>query len=178
MTKKDSKSSKKLDLVNCLMENPTQSISKIAEKINMYRRTVWQKKKELEEDHTIWGYTAVIDESKLDHMLYVAIFKLKPILSKKFPYLVIQRLTTEAPSKMGVRLIDVLFTTGSYTSILKFSAQNQKSAKEYFETLRAVYNDYFLEGPLLFEVDFPLVKGGKLNPELEKLYDFVPKIRD
>ena len=111
-------------------------------------------------------------------MLYVAIFKLKPILSEKFPYLVIQRLTTEAPSKMGVRLIDVLFKTGSYTSILKFSAQNQKSAKEYFETLRAVYNDYFLEGPLLFEVDFPLVKGGKLNPELEKLYDFVPKIRD
>lgn len=168
---------KKLDLLNCLMENPTQSISKIAEKTNMYRRTVWQKKKELEEDHTIWGYTTVIDESKLDHVLYVGIFKLRPIISKKFPDLVIHKLTTEAPSKTGVRLIDFFYTTGmSACAILKFSSQNQKIAKEYFETLRVIYNDYFLDEPLLFEVDFPLAKEGKLNPELEKLYDFIPRI--
>jgi len=175
MTKKDSKSNKKLKLVNCLMENSIQSISKIAEKTNMYRRTVWQKKKELEDDHTIWGYTTVIDESKLDLILYVAIFKIKPISSKKFPDLVIHKLTTEIPSKLGVRLIDVLFTTGTYTCILKFSSQNQKSAKGYFETLRVVFNDYFLDDPLLLEVDFPLVQCGKLNPELHKIYDLVPK---
>jgi len=176
VVKKDSKSSKKLDLLNCLMENPTQSISKIAEKTNMYRRTVWQKKKELEEDHTIWGYTTIIDESKLNFVSFIALFKIKPLLSKKFPDLIINRLTTDAPSKIGVRLIDVLFTTGEYACVIRFSAQDHITAKRYYETLRAIYNDYFLGDPLLFEVDFPLVMGGKLNPEIEKLYDFLPKI--
>ena len=99
-------------------------------------------------------------------------------MSKKFPDLVIHRLTTDAPSKIGVRLIDVLFTTGEYACIIRFSAQDHITAKRYYETIRAIYKDYFLEDPLLLEVDFPLIKGQKLNPELEKLYDFLPKIGD
>lgn len=178
MVKKDLKNSKNLDLLHCLLENPTQSINKIAEKINMYRRTVLRKKKELEDSHVIWGYTAVIDERKLDRALYIAIFKLRPISSKKLPDLVTRRLTTGASSELGVRLVDVLYTTGMYACILKFSAPDHTTATRYFETLRAVYKDYFLEEPLLFEVDFPLVRQGKLNPELEKVYDFVPKIGD
>ncbi len=175
---KDLKNNKILDLLRCLLENPAQSINKIAEKINMYRRTVLHKKKELEDNHVIWGYTAVIDERKLDRALYVAIFKLRPISSKKLPDLVIRRLTTEASSKLGVWLEDVLYTTDMYACILKFSAPNHTTATRYFETLRAVYKDFFLEEPLLFKVDFPLVRQGKMNPELEKLYDFVPKIED
>jgi len=31
---------------------------------------------------------------------------------------------------------------------------------------------------LLCDVNFSLVRMGKMNPELEKLYDFIPKIED
>jgi len=177
MVKKDSKSSKKLDLLNCLIEDAAQSISKIAEKVNMYRRTVWQKKKELEEDHIIWGYTAVIDESKIGRGLYMALFKIKPI-SKAFADLIIKRLTEEKPSKEGVRVIDVLYINGYYDVIIRFSAPDHATARMYYETLRSVYKEYFLEDHLLCDVNFSLVRMGKVNPKLEKLYDFVPKIEN
>ena len=177
MVKIDSKSDKKLDLLNCLMENPTLSISKTAEKINMYRRTVWQKKKELEKDYSIWGYTAVIDEGKIGHVLYIALFRIKPI-SKAFVDLIIKRLTTGAPSKEGVRAIDILYINGYYDVIIRFSAPDHATARRYYETLRSVYSDYFLEDHLLCDVNFSLVRMGKLNPELEKLYDFVPEAEE
>jgi len=177
MTKKDSKSSRKLELLKCLLEDPTRSVGKIAEKINMYRRTIWQKKKELEADHIIWGYTAVIDEGKIGHVLYIALFRIKPI-SKAFVDLTIKRLTTGAASNEGVRVIDVLYINGYYDVIIRFSAPDHTTARRYYETLRSVYSDYFLGESLLCDVNFSMVRMGKLNPELEKLYDFVPKIRD
>lgn len=177
MIEKDLKSSRTLDLVNCLLEDPTRSISKIAEKSNMYRRTVWRKKGELEEDHTIWGYTTVIDESKLGHVLYVALFRIKPILSREFADLIIERLTTRAPSKEGVRVIDILYINGYYDIVIRFSAPDHAIARMYYETLRSTYNEYFLEDPLLCDVNFSLIRTGKVNPELEKLYNFIPKVK-
>ena len=175
MTKRNRESNKKLELLKCLLGDPTRSVSKTAETIGTYQRMVWQKKKELEDDHVIWGYTTVIDESKLDHVLYEALFKIKP-LSIAFADLIIGRLLSEAPMKEGIRLIDVFYTTGDYACIIRFSAPDNAAAKMYYETLRIVYKDHFLEEPLLLEVNFPLVKMGKLNPELKKIYDLVPKV--
>ena len=171
------KNNLKMELLKHLLEDPTRSISKIAEKSNMYRRTVWRKKRELEEDHTIWGYTAVIDESKLGQVLYVALFRIKPILSGEFADLIIERLTTRAPSNEGVRVIDILYINGFYDIVIKFSAPDHAIARMYYETLRSTYNEYFLEDPLLCDVNFSLVRMGKMNPELEKLYDFIPKVK-
>lgn len=176
MVKKDLKSSKKLDLLNCLLENPTQSICKIAEKTNMYRRTVRLKKRELEEDHTIWGYKAVIDESKIGHVLYIAQFRIKAV-SKAFADRIIKRLATGAPSMEGVRVIDVFYMTGCNV-LIKFSAPDHATARKYYETLRIIYKDYLFELPLLSDVNFSLVKDGKVNPEIEKIYDFFPQIDD
>jgi len=134
-------------------------------------------KKELEADHTIWGYTTVIDESKLNHVLYVAQFKTQPI-SKEFADLIIKRLTTEAPSEEGVRIIDILYMNGDYDVIIKFSAPDHVTARKYYENLRNTYKNFFRGDPSLSDVNFPLVKDGKLNPELEKLYDFLPKIKN
>lgn len=171
------KNNLKMELLEHLLEDPTRSISKIAEKSNMYRRTVWRKKRELEEDHTIWGYTTVIDESKLGQVLYVALFRIKPILSREFADLIIERLTTRAPSNEGVRVIDILYINGFYDIVIKFSAPDHATARMYYETLRSIYNEYFLEDPLLCDVNFSLVRMGKVNPELEKLYDFIPKVK-
>ena len=176
MAKKNPKSDKKLELLKCLLEDPTRSVSKTAEMMGTYERMVWQKKKELEADHTIWGYTTIIDESKVHHVLYETLFKIKP-MSKSFVDLIIERLTSEALVKEGVRLIDVFYTTGDYACIVRFSAPDHATAKVYYETLRIVYEDFFLEEPLLLEINFPLVRTSKLNPEIEKLYDFLPKVK-
>ena len=171
------KNNLKRAVLKCLLEDPTRSVNKLAKKFDTYRRRVWRKKKELEDDHVIWGYTAVIDESKIGQVLYIALFRIKPILSKGFVDLVIERLATGAPSKDGVRAIDVLYINGYYDVIVRFSAPDHTTARRYYETLRSVYSDYFLEESSLCDVNFSMVRMGKLNPELEKLYDFVPKVK-
>ncbi|MBE3120838.1 MAG: Lrp/AsnC family transcriptional regulator [Thermoplasmata archaeon] len=174
MVKKDLKSSRKLGVVNCLLEDPTQGMSKIAEKTSMHRRTAWQIQKDLEKDTTIWGYTAVIDEQKIDRAIYVLQFQAKPF-SKDFADLILHRLTLGEPMKAGVRILDIYFMNGPYDVFIKFSAPDHATARRYYETLRSVYKDYFLEAPLVSDVNFSLVQAGKLNPELKKIYDLVPK---
>jgi len=175
LVKKDLESSRKLDLVNCLLEDPTQGMSKIAEKTKMHRRTAWQIQKDLEKDTTIWGYTAIIDEQKINHVLYVLQFRTKH-LTKYFADLIIQRLTTGEPMEQGVRILDIYFMNGPYDVFIKFSAPDHATARNYYETLRSVYKDHFLETPLVSDVNFSLVQAGKLNPELKKIYGLVPKI--
>jgi DNA-binding Lrp family transcriptional regulator len=175
LVKKDLKSRRKLGVVNCLLKDPTQGMSKIAEKTKMHRRTAWQIQKELEKDNTIWGYTTVIDEQKIDNVIYVAQFRIKP-MNKDFVDLVIKRLTMGEPTEEGVRIIDMFYMNGDYDVLIKFSAPDHATARKYHETLRTVYKNHFLETPRVSDVNFLLVQEGKLNPELEKLYDFVPKI--
>jgi len=175
MVKKNLKHNRKMGLLNCLLENPAQGMSKIAEKTVMHRRTAWEIQKNLEKENTIWGYTSVIDEQKINHVIYILQFRTKPF-SKDFADLILQRLTTEIPAKLGVRIIDIYFMHGEYDVFIKFSAPDHKTARNYCENLRSTYKDHFLETPQISDVNFYLALGGKLNPELkQKLYDFVPK---
>lgn len=171
------KSNLKMELLKHLLEDPTRSVNKLAKKLGTYRKRALRRKKELEADHVIWGYTAVVNESKLNHVLYLAQFKIQPI-SKAFVDLIIKRLTTGAPSKEGVRVIDIFYMNGDYDVIIKFSAPDHTTARKYYENLRNTYKDFFRGDPSLSDVNFPLVKDGKVNPELEKLYDFVPEAKE
>lgn len=177
MSKKDLKSNIKLKVLEYLAKDPIITVNKLAKKLGTYRQLVDKEKKELEDDHVIWGYTTIIDGSKLNHVLYIAIFKIRPMLSKEFAELVIRRLLTGSPKKHGVQLIEVLYTHGEYDVIVKFSALDHTTARRYYETIRSVYSDYFLEEPIILDVNFSLVQMGKLNPELKKLYDFIPKVK-
>lgn len=163
MGKKDLKSNIKLKVLECLLKDPVITVNKLAKKLGTYRQMVDKEKKELEDDHVIWGYTAVIDESKIGQVIYIALFRIKPILSKGFVDLVIERLATGAPSKEGVRTIDVLYINGCYDVIVRFSAPDHKTARRHYETLRSVYSDYFLEESLLCDVNFSMVRMGMMS---------------
>jgi len=141
---------------------------------NQYVPTDGKREKELEADHTIWGYTTVIDESKVNHILYVAQFKIKSI-SKAFADLIIERLTTGAPSEEGVRIIDVFYTNGEYDCLIKFSAPDRATARRCYEDLRDTYKEFFRGDPSLSDVNFSIVKDGRLNSEIRKLYDLLLK---
>ena len=162
-----------MDLLKCLIEDPTRSVNEIAEKLNTSRQMIWRKKKELENDKVIWGYTTVIDENKVDRELYLAHFKLRP-LSKKLIDLVIERMRSRKPEEEGVSITEIFYAGANFDCFIKFSAPNTKTARKYYEGLRITYGDYFLENPELYQMDFVVTKMGKLNPELQKFYDFLP----
>jgi DNA-binding Lrp family transcriptional regulator len=51
-----------------LAKNANKSINDIAEKCGFSRQKVWRVIHNLEKNHTIWGYVAVVDQEKLNEI--------------------------------------------------------------------------------------------------------------
>jgi DNA-binding Lrp family transcriptional regulator len=159
-------------VLQALLEDPTRSMREIAKELKSYRQRIWRIKRKLEEEHVIWGYTAIIDENKLNHMSYVMLLKMKP-MNKELADLALKRLLRNAQQKQNIRLINFCIVNGEYDWILRFSAPDTATAKRYYDTIRLLYNEYLLEKPVMVDVDFCLVAEGKRNPEIKRLRDFV-----
>jgi DNA-binding Lrp family transcriptional regulator len=163
----------KKNILEQLYKDPTRSDREIAKKIDSYRQKVWRERKKLERKKIIWGYTAVVDESKLNHVVYLILFNAKP-MSRKLADLIIERITKDEAQQQKVRLINVLYLNGGFDWLIMFSAPDHATARRYYDSLRVVYARYMLEKPVLVDVNFLLVREGKTNPEIEKLEDYVP----
>jgi hypothetical protein len=84
-----------------------------------------------------------------------------------------RRIKANEPGKKGIRLIDLFQVNGEYDWILRFSARDHTTARNYYDTLRAVYADYLLEKPVMINVNFILVAEGKPNPEIDDIFNLV-----
>lgn len=163
------------DVLEALLENPTRSAREVAKKLGSYRQKIWRKKKKLEEDHVVWGYTAIVDEVTMKRVLYIVLLKLKP-MSRELADVIIERLTTRKPQRENVRLITSLYLNGEYDWLVMFSAPNHAMARRYYDSLRLTYAEHLIEKPVIVDVNFTVVREGKLNPKIEELRDFVPML--
>lgn len=161
------------DILEQLYEDPTRSDREIAGEIDSYRQKVWRDRKKLEKENVIWGYTAVVDETKLNHVIYLILFNTKP-MSQELADLFARRVSKGEPQQQKVRIINILYLNGGYDWLVMFSAPDHTTARRYYDSLRVIYAKHMLEKPVLVDVNFLLVREGKINPELEKLEDFVP----
>ncbi|MFO7618630.1 MAG: Lrp/AsnC family transcriptional regulator [Thermoplasmata archaeon] len=175
MQENEAKGKKSLDerILNALMENPTRSDMEIARDLGTYRQKVWRKKKQLEEDNIIWGYTAVLDEKRLGHVSYMVLMKTKP-MTEGLVNTLLQRITREEPRKQDVRLTNFFYVNGEYDFVLRFSAPDHATARRYYDTLRLLYDEHLLDKPVMIDVNMCLVSEGKRNPDIESLHDFIP----
>lgn len=164
-------------ILAALLADPTRSDMEIAEELGTYRQKVWRKKKQLEDDDIIWGYTAVLDEKKLGHVCYIVLMKTKP-MSEGLVDILLKRLTGEEPRKQNVRLTNFFYVNGEFDWVLRFSAPDHATARRYYDTLRMIYGDYLLDKPVMIDVNMCLVSEGKRNPEIMSLHDFIPPARD
>lgn len=161
-------------ILQALIDDPTRSDREIANDLGTYRQKVWRRRKELEEEGTIWGYTAVVDESQLRHVSYIVLMKTKT-MNKELVNILIKRITKEEPRKQGVRLKNMSYVNGVYDWVIRFTAPDHPIARKYYETLRLQYKDHLQERPVMIDINFSLVSEGKTNPNLEQLEDFVPE---
>ena len=161
-------------ILQMLIDDPTESIREIAHDLESYRQKVWRKKKNFEDEKIIWGYTAVIDESKIEHVMYLVLMKLKP-MSKELADILIKRAVKRIPQKQRVRLLNVLYINGQYDLIIMFSAPDHAVARRYYDSLRITYEKNLLDKPVIVDVNFSIIREGKTNPDLKKLYEFVPE---
>jgi DNA-binding Lrp family transcriptional regulator len=155
-----------------LLIDARQSLQKIAEKCDTYRQKIWREQNKLEESNTIWGYTAVVNEEKLGWRLFMVFMKTRP-MTEDFARQQIRRVREDVPGQMQVRLIDVYHLTGTYDWIVVFAAKNWATARKYYDNLRKEYWGLTLEKPELSSVAFTSIRWGKVNPEIERLEEFV-----
>ncbi len=161
------------EILEALREDPTCSSREMAKDLGTYRQKVWRERKALERENVVWGYTSVVDESKLNHVLYMVLLKMKP-MTESLADLIIKRVGRSEPRRQKVRLLNILYVNGEYDWIVMFSARDHATARRYYDSLRVAYEDYLIEKPVIVDVNFPLVREGKANPDLDRLKEFVP----
>ena len=69
-------------VINELLKNANKSINEIAKICGFSRQKVWRIIKNLEKNHTIWGYTAIVDEEKQNLKNYILLIKRRSSASK------------------------------------------------------------------------------------------------
>ena len=155
-----------------LSKNANKSINDIAEKCGFSRQKVWRVIRNMEKNHTIWGYVAVLDEEKLDKKSYIMIMKRtnKPVSQELLDH-IIKRERANEVRKMGVEITNSIFLHGSFDWILCFNAPNLKTAKGYIEIFNKFFEGYVSEVHLV-EKMFTSISCGIENPDIEKLNDF------
>ncbi len=149
-----------------LTKNANKSINDIAETCGFSRQKVWRVINNLEKNHTIWGYSAVTDEEKLDKKGYIILIKRsnKP-LTKEIINHIIKSEMEDSLKKMGVENIDSYYTHGTYDWIIHFNASDIRVAKAFIEEFNKSYGEYFSEIKLL-EKMFTAKRSGTTNPEI------------
>jgi Lrp/AsnC family transcriptional regulator len=156
-----------------LQKNANESIDTIAKQCGFSRQKVWRSIKRLEQDHIIWGYTAIVDEDKLNRKSYIVLIKktTAPLDEKTTSAIASPRLQ-ELASKEGVIIENSFYTHGAYDWIITFTVDDIRKAKKFSEILNTTYRGYIAKIELM-ETLFWTRKQRIFNPEAKKLKEFV-----
>ena len=154
-----------------LQKNSGDSIENIAKRCGFSRQKVWRIKKRLEKNKTIWGYSAIVDDEKLDRTRYMMLVKRssQPVgdaINK------ITNLTMHKKGKeIGIDILSVGYMHGEYDVVIVFMADGIKNAKKFKEILISEAPNLIRKLNLM-ECVFLLRDGGITNPEIEKMREF------
>ncbi|MFO7678329.1 MAG: Lrp/AsnC family transcriptional regulator, partial [Thermoplasmatota archaeon] len=153
-------------IVNILKRNAKDSIDVIAKKCGFSRQKVWRIVKRLEKDKTIWGYSAVVDDEKLDNRHFTILFKRSMKAIDDFIYNEIQskRLDEYFP-ELRIMVEDILFVNGTYDFIVTLTAPGVVETKMLCEKIFKKLKDYLSDYEIL-ETITPIRKNGLRNPHL------------
>jgi len=173
------KSSKKqiyedeLKVIAELQKNAKESIDIIAKKCGFSRQKVWRIIKGLEEDKTIWGYAAVVNEEKQGLKSYMILIKRTTLpIDEKLADKIIARQLENSASEIDIKIEHSMLTHGTFDWIICFRAKDMKQAKKFSEIVNKTYWGYIGEVHMI-EVLFPIRIQGILNPDIQKLKEFL-----
>jgi DNA-binding Lrp family transcriptional regulator len=155
-----------------LSKNANKSVNDIAKICGFSRQKVWRVIKNLEKNKTIWGYTAVINQEKLNKKRYIMLMKRtnKPITKDALNHIITREIADKV-RKWDIEFINSIYINGKYDWLLCFSAKNIRDAKNVVELYNQIYTDLISEIDLHEEM-FTVQSSGINNPEIKKLKDF------
>lgn len=155
-----------------LQKNSKASIDKIAKNCGCSRQKVWRIIKRLEDNKTIWGYQAIIDDEKIGVKRYQILIKKTPTpISERMMNALLEKGMTEKLAQHGVRFDCSFYTQGYFDWSLCITAPNIMVVKKFLEILNANFGEHISEIQVL-EIVFPLLKSGFQNPNTREIMDF------
>ncbi len=158
-------------LLRILRQNSGDSIENIAKKCGFSRQKVWRIKKRFEKNKTIWGYSAIVDDEKLDRTRYMMLLKRSSQPAGDAINKIINLTVQKESEKIGVDILSGGYLHGRYDWVVIFTAKDIKNAKKLSEILIAEYPQLISEVEII-EYVFTLKEGGIVNPEIEKMKEF------
>ena len=151
-----------------LQGNGKGSIDSIAKKCGFSRQKVWRIIKRLEDNKTIWGYCAIVDDKKIDLNYYTALFKRSIVpLDEKMQNEVSKEKIDYYFPETNVTVEDVFYVNGTYDWMITFTAPGIKEMKMFCEKIMKKFGEYITEYEVL-ETIIPVRKKGIKNPSAEQ----------
>ncbi len=160
-------------ILDILQVNAKASIDDIAKKCGFSRQKVWRIIKKLEEDKTIWGYTAICEQERynLKHFIMLMKRSTTPIDQKVMHEVLTTRLDDLVPES-NIIMENIEYVHGSCDGVFSFYAPDLIAAKRFNDRFKEHFNEYVAEVELLEGIFF--IRNQRLtNPNLKKLINYL-----
>lgn len=156
-------------VMRALQKDARQSIDTLAKECNFSRQKVWRIMKRLEENKTIWGYHAVIEDESFNHHRYYLLIKrtTKGVTEDALKTITNRELKKKMEDE-DIILEDSYFIHGPYDWLISMTAPDIRQVKKFTELFNQLFKDYIAKIDIL-EVIFPVEKNGIQNPNLKKI---------
>ena len=155
-------------IISELQKNSKENIEKIAKRCGFSRQKVWRVIKRLEKNKTIWGYSAIVDNEKIDLTHYTMLVKrsVAPV-DGKLQNMISEEELDEYFPELNIILEDCLYVNGEYDWIISFTAPGIKEMKKFCEKLLNKFSEH-MESYTVLETIVTIEKQGIKNPSIEK----------
>jgi len=160
----------KKKIIQQIKMDARKSPHEIAKELGFSRQKVWRMIKELENENILWGYTGIVDDEFYDRAVYLALSKFKSPIFDAIDQ-IIKSVKEDTESLYNIEIHTSCYLNGNYDWILIFSSKDTREAKKFCHRIEKEYQDY-IERIELMECIFPLIKFGRLNPDIERLKEF------
>jgi DNA-binding Lrp family transcriptional regulator len=153
-------------VIEQLQRNSNESIDKIAKTCGFSRQKVWRIIKRLENNKTIWGYTAIPDKEKQGVHHYILLIKRSNQPAGDIIDTLIDGFKKYAGKNLGIFVQTACILQGDYDMMLCFTAKDIIVAKRLIEFINKKYGSY-INDIMMMEDIFSIRISGMLNPKID-----------
>ncbi len=156
-----------------LQKNSKENIDTIAKYCGFSRQKTWRMIKQLEKDHEIWGYSAIVDTEKQGLQKFILLLKRSnlPFEKKDIDDIVNGRIG-DMFEKLGIRILTTYYIQGEYDWVVIFTAEDIRQALKVRDLL-ANKLSYASEKINLSQVLVALREHTVINPDQQLLKDLI-----
>ena len=158
-------------VIEQLQRNSNESIDKIAKTCGFSRQKVWRIIKRLENNKTIWGYTAIPDKEKQGVRHYIILIKRSNEPANDVIDDVIDGFKKYSGKNLGIFVQTACMLQGKYDMMLCFTAKDIIVAKRFTEFINKKYSPYIRDIMMLEDI-FSVRISGMMNPKVDDLKEF------